>query len=118
MTPAILAGSLVFIQQRKWYQPGEVISFKPSGDKSVFSLITHRIVGSVSQPSGRVYFTKGDANQDVDLLTVPEKNIVGQVWLVIPGLGWLVKLAQSVAGWGLAMGLLGLLIGKYVWPII
>jgi signal peptidase I len=45
---------------------GDVITYRPPADAGPEGLVTHRIAAITSDPGGRIYRTKGDANSIAD----------------------------------------------------
>lgn len=90
MEPAIMTGSLAFID-KKAHQiaEGDVISFR-SGD----ALVTHRVVEITDEG----YRTKGDNNKVEDVGIVEEENVEGKVAFNVPGLGYFLKVIALPAG--------------------
>lgn len=72
MAPELPVGSIVIVDTKQAkVEAGDIISFRLSNEK----IVTHRINGV----SSSVWITKGDANEDVDILRVKQKNIIGVV---------------------------------------
>lgn len=93
MEPEIPIGSIIYV---KSVDPldvaeGEVIAFQ-SGD----SVITHRVTNN-QQVEGK-FTTKGDANDQEDMQTVPYSALVGRVERHYPMLGALLGLYGSTVG--------------------
>lgn len=105
MEPAIHVGSLALIGRTDTSRisAGEVVTFStPPGVKTGSlepgTITTHRVVRIETGAEGRVFETKGDANEDPDRWLVPQEAIVGQPVLTIPLLGYLARWASSRAG--------------------
>lgn len=93
MEPAIPVGSIVYV---KPVEPvdvaeGDVIAFQ-SGD----SVVTHRVTRN-QQVEGQ-FITKGDANAEEDVNTVPYGALFGRVERHYPMLGALLGLYGSMVG--------------------
>lgn len=90
MTPNIDPGDVVMVDtDDSTPRVGDVITFQPSEDPSLF--ITHRVVGVNHTPTRSVeYVTKGDANPSIDLRPVEATQVVGPVDAVLPLIGRLV----------------------------
>ena len=93
MTPAIDVGSIAVVRVpdtlispsalTSIYSEGDIIAFR--SEKNSKTLITHRVVGVEPLREGGVsYKTKGDANEEPDNWTVPEKNILGKMYFTLP----------------------------------
>ncbi len=93
MSPAIPKGSLVLVRQvgAREIAEGDVIAFERGG-----SVITHR-VSAVRAADGE-FTTRGDANQEDDILPVPFPSLIGRVEHHIPVMGALAALAASPSG--------------------
>ncbi|MCL2316131.1 MAG: signal peptidase I, partial [Actinomycetia bacterium] len=89
---------------------GDIITFLPYPDDP--TLVTHRIIGVGVGPDGaRSFVTQGDANPDPDPWgPVPAAHVRGELWYVIPKIGYLRQSAgtHSVA---LVSGAAAVLIG-------
>ena len=99
MEPAIETGSVVFVYPQESYGEGDVITFKPDGSENTIS-ITHRIIAVSETEEGRVFTTKGDANQLEDTEPVLQKDVYGKVIFHIPYIGKLLDVAKTP--WGFA----------------
>ncbi len=86
MEPAIPTGSLtlVRIQRGRACSVGEIIIFRPPGQKH---LVVHRVVEIRSEPGGEAYLTRGDNNPVPDREPVLREAVVGRVTAVIPRAG-------------------------------
>jgi signal peptidase len=93
MEPTIHKGSLVIDEPvtADQLRLGDVITFDHYDQTT-----THRIVGVEGTASGRMFSTKGDANQitDPEPLTFPGR--VGLVKVAVPGLGYAVAWMQYI----------------------
>ena len=82
MEGSIDKGDVVFIDKNdKKYKVGDVIVFQYSG-----TIIVHRIV-EIKDINGKIYLTKGDANNAVDNWELTDNNIKGKCKFVIKYLG-------------------------------
>ena len=95
MEPAISVGDFVVTQKTEDYAVGDVITFR-DGD----TYVTHRIILA----GEGFYTTQGDANNAPDPESVPLSSIVGEVVLVLPGMGSAVQFLQSPAGFFAVVG--------------
>lgn len=99
MEPTYLTGSVVYVKSvdTNELKVGDVITYKVSSN----TLVTHRIVDIVndtSNPSHKLFKTKGDNNNTVDETPVSEKNVKGKVVFSIPLLGYIASFLQSSSG--------------------
>lgn len=95
MSPAIRAGSLIFVKPLADYNVGDIITRRTKDPKIT---ITHRIV-SKEKIQGKIAFeTKGDANDSPDGEKFTAEGIVGKVFLSVPLLGYPVSYAKTTPG--------------------
>ena len=94
MRPAIDVGDVVIVQHVNpdELKVGDVVQYY-SGEGYT---ITHRIVDIRETAEGKIFITKGDANELADT-PFTEDRIVGKVVFVIPKLGYLPLLARKLA---------------------
>jgi signal peptidase len=99
MEPAIQTGSVVIVRPviPESIQKGDVIMYS-SPDKT--SLTTHRIFNVASEPSLQ-FITKGDANNNPDVIPVDPGQIVGIVAFTVPYLGLLAQFIKTPLGFTL-----------------
>lgn len=83
MAPTLPVGSMVYVQNTKSYNKGEIISFKNAEGLTV----THRIVKVVKENNDEKYMTIGDANNTVDSVLAPKSAIIGKSFISIPYIG-------------------------------
>ncbi|PIP56861.1 signal peptidase I [candidate division WWE3 bacterium CG22_combo_CG10-13_8_21_14_all_39_12] len=97
MEPYILTGSVVFVSPQDTYEVQDVVTFNPSGSGKT---VTHRIVEEQTDENleNKIYFTRGDANEQKDLNTLTADRIIGKVWARIPYVGYPVAFAQTQIG--------------------
>ena len=53
------------------------------------TIVTHRIVSIDDSSASRIFQTKGDANSDPDIFSVPASNVIGELVFVLPVVGYL-----------------------------
>jgi signal peptidase len=84
---------LVVLQKRETYEVGDVIAYRvPDGDPGADSLVIHRIVGG-SATAG--FITRGDGRTSPDLWRPTPRDVVGYVWVALPGAGRLVFVLRA-----------------------
>jgi signal peptidase len=95
MEPTIAAGDLALIRPAPTAEidVGDIVRFQYEGMH-----VIHRVVEIHDQPEGRVFITKGDANDALDP-PVLEEHLEGKVVLVIPKVGWVGLAARRLLGW-------------------
>lgn len=102
MEPTYHLGSVLFVKETdpRAAGVGDVITFKSPvvrpGSKP--TLTTHRITAIEDRADGRLFRTKGDANEDVDAWLVPERDVIGQGTISVPYVGYVSSFARSKAG--------------------
>lgn len=86
MEPYISRGDVVVIEKvpkdSNKLVEGQVIAYKYEG-----VMVVHRIEKIVETDGIRYYYSKGDANKDIDNYVIYEENIIGVVNIKIPLLG-------------------------------
>ena len=108
MEPEIPTGSVVVVDGRKKeWNPGDVITYRRGN-----MVVTHRIV----EKSEEGYCTKGDANAEEDAGIVLEKQVIGNVIVALPWLGFgIVWLRQRGTLFFLAVGAVMLFTIRQLW---
>lgn len=96
MEPAIHTGSVVVVLPEKNYKIGDVITFKSAAVK--LDSVTHRIVKIDDAGQGKIFTTKGDANNANDTKTVSSDKIIGKVIFSVPYFGYAVAAAKTPYG--------------------
>jgi signal peptidase I len=83
MEPSIHAGSLVIVEKRVEYQAGDIVAYRvPDGDPGAGQNVIHRIVGGAPDTG---FVVQGDNTNAPDIWRPRPDEIVGAVWLVVPG---------------------------------
>ena len=100
MEPAIAAGDVVVVES---VPPGaiavdDVITYSRSDEAAT---VTHRVIDIDDAGGERVFYTKGDANEDADQRPVPASALVGAVVLTIPYIGYVIQFVGTRAGFAL-----------------
>ena len=88
MQPRVERGDFVLVRKRADYEPGDVVLYD---NPTVGANVLHRIVARDSDG----FRLKGDANGFVDDVRPTPDQIVGELWLVIPGFGSVVTWLQQ-----------------------
>lgn len=86
MTPNIKKGDVVIVDQKFSFndlKEGQVIAYRKSN-----IIVVHRIVKKVKFGDSYLYYTKGDANNNMDDFVIEEDMIVGAVDYKIPFIGY------------------------------
>ncbi len=101
MEPALSPGTLILTQPQQQYGPGEVITFRrlaSQANNSKQLIVTHRVISIQRLDHSYVYFTKGDANQEIDANQVYHHQVIGKVVLVFPLVGLVLVWPYSKLG--------------------
>ena len=97
MEPTIGVGSIVVVRPSNYlYREGDIIAFR--SEKNSKTNITHRIVSVEKDGNEISYKTKGDANEEADGWTVPQENILGKSYFILPAFGKVLEFAKSSTG--------------------
>ncbi|MBQ9011085.1 MAG: signal peptidase I [Bacilli bacterium] len=87
MHPKIKKGDAVIIEkidkQYELLEVGQVIAYKHEG-----RIIVHRLVDIVKDKNEYYFYTKGDANNEMDNFMIEAKDVIGVVNHKIPCIGW------------------------------
>src|SRR5262245_32137043 len=88
MQPRVERGDFVVVRKRSDYAVGDVVLYD---NPTVGANVLHRIVSKDSEG----FRLKGDANSFVDDVRPTPDQIVGELWLVVPGFGSVVTWLQQ-----------------------
>ena len=99
MEPEYPVGSLIYVKkvEYKTLKAGDVITYMLDEDTVSTHRITEVLIDEVD-PNVYRYFTKGDANQDPDSVSVHYANIIGTPVFMIPLLGYVANYIQHPPG--------------------
>jgi signal peptidase I len=122
MEPKIQTGSIVAIKpggDMTRFQKGDVITFL----KNDRTMVTHRVLETVSQGGQTQYITKGDNNDFPDKEPVLAENVVGEYkGFTIPFIGYLLNFTTTNEGTAILLIIPGLLLLVYsgfsIWKAI
>lgn len=107
MEPEIPTGSMVYVEEvdPKELQEGDVITFTQADG----SVVTHRVVRNRTLQGDIV--TKGDANAEEDVASVPYARVIGKVAMTLPMAGDVLGYVSSDVGkvYTLTFGACGLM---------
>jgi signal peptidase I len=99
MQPRFHSGDLAIVRAQSSYHVGEIVAYR---SVLLHTLVLHRIIGR----DGSRYLFKGDNNDFVDQEHPTASQLVGKLWLQLPGAGnklnWLRTPAHAAVGSGLA----------------
>lgn len=110
MEPIYPVGSLVVVRpvDPSDVRVGMAIAFAPDDGPT---LVTHRVVEVINQPSGLSFRTKGDANATADPHPVPARAVRGRAAWAVPRLGTVVQWLAWPRGFALLVVLPAVLLG-------
>lgn len=85
MSPQIPVGAVVYVSSRPFseIEPGSVITYRMEGTATA---VTHRVIEKIEEE--RAFYTKGDANRGRDTRKVRYEEVLGEVRLSVPLLGY------------------------------
>ncbi|MFB6123114.1 MAG: signal peptidase I [Haloferacaceae archaeon] len=118
MEPKISAGDAVIVEDvpAAQIERGDVITFRTGEGEPP---TTHRVTRVVDTENGVAFKTKGDANEEADRGLVQSENVIGELLLVIPYLGYVVQFANSSTGFALLVVVpLALFVVSELWELI
>jgi len=98
MSPALEVGDIVVVQKidTTSVKPGDIIQFYKEN-----TTILHRVIQIDTIQGNYQFITKGDANKDADISSVPATNILGKSVFIIPKLGWIQLFIKNILqSWG------------------
>jgi len=90
MEPSIKINSIVLVKRSKDFKENEIITFVSDG-----ITVTHRI-NKIAE--NNIFYTKGDANEDLDSQQINKDQIIGKVVMSVPYLGYPVSYAKTKEG--------------------
>jgi signal peptidase I len=101
MEPRFHTGDLAIVRKQSSYHVGEIVAYE---NKMLHTIVLHRIIGR----DGSRYIFKGDNNNFIDFEHPAYKQIIGALWIHIPGVGATLKSIRSPALVGIlvAVGML------------
>jgi signal peptidase I len=97
MQPRFHAGDLALVRSQGSYHVGEIVAYH---SRTFHTIVLHRIVAI----AGDRYVFKGDNNNFVDFEHPARSQLIGALWLHIPGIGARLQSLRSPALIGLLVG--------------
>ncbi len=91
MEPTVSPGDVVIVDASAAVAVGDIITFDDGNDIPT----THRVIGF----EGGQYVTQGDANQNPDAQRVAPGDVLGQVSLTIPYIGYVILWVNTPTGY-------------------
>jgi signal peptidase I len=84
MEPGLHTGDLVVVRESDDLEIGDTVAFRvPDGEVGEGAVVIHRIVGG----GGDGWQTQGDNRDLPDPWTPTDADVVGERWVMVPGLG-------------------------------
>jgi signal peptidase len=85
MNPTMEVGDMAIVREvpADSIEVGDIIQYWNGGEMAI-----HRVVEVSGEGNGRLFVTKGDANQEPDMVPVYSGQVRGKVVLNIPKVGW------------------------------
>ena len=96
MEPTIGVGSMITSQPVGNYKVDDIITYQNL--ESTNQTTTHRIVKIAREGGTTRYYTKGDANDNIDGNYVTDDKIIGKYLFNIPYLGYLIGYIKTLPG--------------------
>jgi len=96
MEPAIKTGSVVIVKEQEEYKEEDIITF--TTDNNNDATVTHRITEIEETEEGKIFSTKGDANNVEDGSDISEEQVIGKVVGSIPLLGFPLAFSRTPMG--------------------
>jgi signal peptidase len=108
MSPTLQVGSAAVTRpvDPQTIRPDDIVTYRSPRNGE---MTTHRVV-AIEEGESRLFGTKGDANEEADPYMVPALNIEGRVIVDVPLLGYVARSVKTPLGFGLLLGLPGMLI--------
>jgi len=108
MEPRLYTGAVVVTRPvaTETILPGDIITFYAPVTRM---LTTHRVV-SMQTGSPPSFHTRGDANEEADLVTVAAPDVVGRVCFDVPYVGYVTRFIKTPLGLLISLCLPGIVI--------
>ncbi|MGB9898297.1 S24/S26 family peptidase, partial [Thermanaerothrix sp.] len=103
MAPRFVRGDLVLVRPAPFYRVGDIVAYRHPEIGPVF----HRIIAQ----SGERFILQGDHNTWVDSYHPTAAEILGKLWLHVPGLGWVIQTLRTPPALAALSGLLVFVVG-------
>jgi len=98
MEPHFHAGDLALVRSQSSYRVGEIVAYN---SHVLHRIVLHRIIGR----AGSLYVFKGDNNNFVDFEHPAQGQLIGALWVHIPGVGARLQSLRSPALVGVLLAL-------------
>ncbi len=99
MEPNFHLGDLIIVQQDSNYKIGDIVAYK---NAQLNNNVFHRIIGV----ENRHYILKGDNNSWVDTYQPSSEEVIGKLWVYLPGVGKIIQRIRTPLNMALIVGVL------------
>lgn len=99
MEPVLQRGDLVIIRAAASYQIGEIVTYR----HPQIGPVIHRII----KRDGDFFIFKGDHNGWIDSYAPTQAELIGRLWLYVPGAGKMLGWLRKPLGMALLVGMIG-----------
>ena len=97
MEPNFHLGDMIIVRQNPHYNVGDIVAYK---NMQMNSNVFHRIIG---QEGGR-YIMKGDNNAWVDTYRPLPEEVIGKLWVDLPGAGYIIQRIRTPLNMAIIIG--------------
>ncbi len=101
MYPAITPGSIIISSQSYNYSKGDIVTYKEVNPKTSVETgrkVTHRIISVQKLDNEEVFVTQGDSNKQPDPVEIKNYQILGEVFMIIPYIGYFYLIVKTLPG--------------------
>lgn len=100
MEPNLNVGGVIIVEKvdPDTLKEGDIITFLSNDTTLNGKVVSHRIIQVVDNNNGRMFITKGDANEDRDDAAAVPNNVIGRVIFHVPYLGYLLNFMKTKQG--------------------
>lgn len=104
MRPTFDAGDVIFVEEvpSESIEVGDVITYREGTTEVIengeIDFVTHRVTEVIETGDGRMFQTKGDANDTPDRQAVAPSDVLGEVRFHVPYMGHVIAFATTDMG--------------------
>lgn len=104
MEPTIHVQDAIIVKREDNLKVGDVCTYISKNPSYLGIMITHRIIGVTTSPTGeKLYTFKGDSNFSADPMPVEKDQIYGKVIMKVPKVGYIQYFLSNAYGWIIAV---------------
>jgi signal peptidase len=93
MLPTLETGDFVVVQKADHYEAGEILAYRvPEGEPGAGAIVIHRLVGGSANDG---FVMQGDNKKQPDDWHPKADDVVGHLWVMVPGAGGAVALLRN-----------------------